>query len=110
MGLATVIGDRNVITIEPDKRSGKPYIRRMRITAYDVLEWLAAGISHIEILEDFSELTEADIWACLEFAADREHRLVVSVDVAWSYCLIKLKLYSYLEQIPSKNVKQKNIY
>jgi uncharacterized protein (DUF433 family) len=48
----------------------------MRITVYDVLGWLAAGMSHAEILEDFPELTEQDIRACLEFAADREHCLV----------------------------------
>jgi uncharacterized protein (DUF433 family) len=72
----------NIITIEPDKRGGKPCIRRMRITVYDVLGWLAAGMSHTEILEDFPELTEEDIRACLEFAADREHRLVATVGVA----------------------------
>jgi uncharacterized protein (DUF433 family) len=70
---------RNIITIEPDKRGGKPCIRRMRISVYDVLGWLAAGMSHSEILEDFPELTEADIRASLEFAADREHRLVASL-------------------------------
>ncbi|MBC6477751.1 MAG: DUF433 domain-containing protein [Hormoscilla sp. GM7CHS1pb] len=48
----------------------------MRITVYDVLGWLAAGMSYAEILEDFPELTEQDILACLEEAADREHRLV----------------------------------
>jgi uncharacterized protein (DUF433 family) len=67
---------RNIITIEPGKRGGKPCIRRMRITVYDVLGWLAAGISHAEILDDFPELTEADIIACLEFAADRERHLI----------------------------------
>lgn len=72
----------NIITIEPDKRGGKPCIRRMRITVYDVLGWLAAGMSHDEILEDFPELTEDDIRACLEFAADREHRLTVATDAA----------------------------
>jgi uncharacterized protein (DUF433 family) len=72
----------NIITIEPDKRGGKPCIRRMRITVYDVLGWLAAGMSHAEILEDFPELTEEDIRACLEFAADREHRLAVSAGAA----------------------------
>jgi uncharacterized protein (DUF433 family) len=72
----------NIITIEPDKRGGKPYIRRMRITVYDVLGWLAAGMSHSEILEDFSELTEEYIRACLEFVADREHRLAVSTGAA----------------------------
>ncbi len=62
------------ITIEPDKRGGKPCIRRMRITVYDVLSWLAAGMSTAEIIDDFPELAEADIMACLEFAADREHQ------------------------------------
>jgi uncharacterized protein (DUF433 family) len=72
----------NIITIEPDKRGGKPCIRRMRITVYDVLGWLAAGMSQEEILDDFPELTTADIIACLEFAADREHRLTVLVGAA----------------------------
>ncbi|WP_413038674.1 DUF433 domain-containing protein [Roseofilum sp. SID3] len=59
---------------EPDKRGGKPCIRRMRITVYDVLGWFAAGMSMAEIIEDFPELTETDVTACLEFAGDREHR------------------------------------
>jgi len=63
---------RNIITIEPGKGGGKPCIRPMRITVYDVLGWLAAGMSHAEILDDFPELIEEDIRACLEFAADRE--------------------------------------
>lgn len=70
---------RHIITIEPGKRGGKPCIRRMRITVYDVLGWLAAGMSHAEILEDFPELTEEDIIACLEFAADRERSLIAMV-------------------------------
>ncbi|MBW4671715.1 MAG: DUF433 domain-containing protein [Cyanomargarita calcarea GSE-NOS-MK-12-04C] len=69
----------NIITIEPDKRGGKPCIRRMRITVYDVLGWLANGMSNEEILDDFPELTQQDIKACLEFAADREHRLIAVV-------------------------------
>ncbi|OKH10759.1 DUF433 domain-containing protein [[Limnothrix rosea] IAM M-220] len=73
---------QNIITIESDKRGGKPCIRQMRITVYDVLGWLASGMSINEILDDFPELTETDIRACLEFAADREHRLVVSVTAA----------------------------
>lgn len=63
------------ITIEVGKRGGRPCIRGLRITVYDVLEQLAAGLSHQEILEDFPELEEQDIVACLAFAADREHRL-----------------------------------
>jgi uncharacterized protein (DUF433 family) len=63
---------RLIITIEPGKRSGKPCVRGMRITVGDVLGYLAAGMSHEEILDDFSELTSTDILACLAYAADRE--------------------------------------
>lgn len=59
------------ITVEPGKRGGRPCIRGMRITVYDVLEWLAAGQSWAEIIEDFPELTEEDIRAALEYAASR---------------------------------------
>ncbi|HEX2256078.1 MAG TPA: DUF433 domain-containing protein [Afifellaceae bacterium] len=65
-----------IITIEPGKRSGKPCIRGLRITVYDVLDFLAAGMSEAEILRDFPDLTAEDIRACLAFAADRERRLV----------------------------------
>ena len=58
---------RERITIEPGKRSGKPCIRGMRITVYDILSWLAAGVSHAEIIDDFPELEEADILAALGF-------------------------------------------
>jgi uncharacterized protein (DUF433 family) len=68
---------QNIITIEPGKRGGKPCIRGMRITVYDVLEYLASGMTHKEILDDFPYLTEEDILACLSFAADREKRLLV---------------------------------
>ncbi|MGC1484244.1 MAG: DUF433 domain-containing protein [Candidatus Acidiferrum sp.] len=64
-----------VITIEPGKRGGKPCIRGLRIAVYDVLEYLASGMTHAEILTDFPELTEEDIRACLAFAADREREL-----------------------------------
>lgn len=67
---------QNIITIEPGKRGGRPCIRGMRIAVADVLGWLAAGMSHAEIIDDFPELTEEDIRACLEYAADRERRLV----------------------------------
>lgn len=66
---------QNILTIEPDKRSGQPCIRGMRITVYDVLEYLASGMSEDEILEDFSELTREDIKACLAFEADREKKI-----------------------------------
>jgi uncharacterized protein (DUF433 family) len=66
-----------LITIEPGKRSGKPCIRGLRITVTDVLEYLAAGMSVEQILDDFPDLTAEDIRACLAFAADRERRLSV---------------------------------
>jgi uncharacterized protein (DUF433 family) len=65
-----------IITIEPGKRGGKPCIRGMRITVNDVLEYLASGMSEDEILSDFPDLTRDDIRACLQFAADRERRLM----------------------------------
>ena len=66
-----------IITIEPGKRSGKPCIRGMRITVYDVLGYMAAGMSQQEILADFPSLTETDILACLAFAADGERAFEV---------------------------------
>ncbi len=65
------------ITIEPGKRGGKPCIRGMRITVYDVLSYLAAGMSHAELLAEFPYLTEQDILASLSFAADRERQWTV---------------------------------
>ena len=64
---------RNIITLEPGKRSGKLCIRGMRITVYDVLSYLAGGMSVEEVLADFPYLTREDILACRAFAADREH-------------------------------------
>ncbi len=63
---------RHIITIEPGKRGGKPCIRGMRITVYEVLDYLASGMSREQILKDFSYLTAEDIQACLSYAADRE--------------------------------------
>jgi uncharacterized protein (DUF433 family) len=68
---------KNLITIEPEKRSGQPCIRGLRMTVQDVLEYLASGMSHEEVVSDFPDLTEEDIRACLAFAADRERRLRV---------------------------------
>lgn len=65
---------RNILTIEPGKRGGKPCIRGMRMTAYDVLSYLASGMSTADILEDFPELTEQDILACIAYAADKDHQ------------------------------------
>ena len=66
---------REIITIEPGKRSGQPCIRGLRMTVQDVLEYLASGMTEQEILDDFPDLTHEDILACLAFAADRERRL-----------------------------------
>lgn len=67
------------ITIEPGKRSGKPCIRGMRITVYDILSYLAAGMTKEEILNDFPELTENDVMACLAYAADAERKTKIAV-------------------------------
>ena len=66
----------SIITVEPGKRGGKPCIRGLRITVYDILEYLASGMSEAEILADFPDLNRQDIAACLAFAADRERRMV----------------------------------
>lgn len=67
---------RERITIDPDVRFGKPCVRGMRITVYDVLGYLASGMSHEEILSDFPYLEEEDIRASLAFAADLDRRLM----------------------------------
>ncbi len=69
---------QNYITLEAGKRGGRPCIRGMRISVADVLGWLAAGMSHEEILSDYPELTEEDIRACLAYAADRERRVLTA--------------------------------
>ncbi|HEY3341703.1 MAG TPA: DUF433 domain-containing protein [Anaerolineae bacterium] len=69
---------QNLITVEPGKRSGKPCIRGMRNTVYDVLSYLASGMMPQQILVDFPYLTEEDIRACFAYVADRERRLLVS--------------------------------
>jgi uncharacterized protein (DUF433 family) len=69
---------QGIITIEEGKRGGRPRVRGLRITVADVLGWLAAGMSHAQILADYPELNEDDIRACLAYAADRERRLVTA--------------------------------
>jgi uncharacterized protein (DUF433 family) len=66
---------KNIITLDPGKRSGKPCIRGMRITVYDILGWLASGMTNKEIIEDYPELNEEDIYAALSFAANRERTM-----------------------------------
>ncbi|WP_296165078.1 DUF433 domain-containing protein [uncultured Brevundimonas sp.] len=73
-----MIDYREHITVEPGKRGGQASVRGMRITVADVLGWLAEGMSHSEILDDFPELTEDDIRAVLAFAAARQRRTVIA--------------------------------
>jgi uncharacterized protein (DUF433 family) len=67
---------KNIITLEAGKRGGKPCIRGLRITVYDILEYLASGMSQQEILDDFPYLTKEDILASLSYAAEREHSML----------------------------------
>ncbi len=70
----------DIITLEPGKRGGKPCIRGLRITVYDILEYLASGMTFQEILQDFPYLTQEDILACLQYAAEREqHTLKIAI-------------------------------
>ena len=66
------------ITIDPQVRFGKPCIRGMRITVYDILGWLASGMSISEIISDYPELTDDDVKAALAYAADREHKIRIA--------------------------------
>jgi len=76
-GEGLIMNYKDIITIEPGKRGGKPCIRGMRMTVYDVLDYLASGMTHQEILDDFPYLIEEDILACLSYAADRERSMMV---------------------------------
>lgn len=67
-----------IISMDPRKRGGRPTVRGLRITVYDVLSYLATGMSHEQILDDFPYLTEEDILACLAYAADRERRTLAA--------------------------------
>ena len=69
---------RDIMTIEPNKRSGKPCVRGLRITVYEVLEYLASEMTEAEILDDFPDLTREDLKACIAYAADRERRFMTT--------------------------------
>lgn len=69
---------QDIITIEPGKRGSRPCVRGLRIAVSDVLGWLAAGMTHAEILAEHPELVEDDIRACLAYAADRERRVMTA--------------------------------
>jgi len=69
---------RNYITIEPNKRSGQPCVQGLRITVYEVLEYLASEMTEAEIVDDFPDLTGEDLKACIVYGADRERRLMIA--------------------------------
>jgi uncharacterized protein (DUF433 family) len=69
---------REIVTINPEKRFGKPCVRDTRISVFDVLGWLASGMSNTQILKDFPELTAEDISACLSYAADKERKIRIA--------------------------------
>lgn len=71
---------RDIITIEPGKRGGRPVIRGLRISVGDILGWLSAGMTVTDILSDFPELTETDVRAALAYAADRERRTLTAAE------------------------------
>ena len=70
-----MVNYQNIITRNPEVRFGKPCVRETRIAVYDILNWLANGMTTIEIIEDYPELVEEDIFACLSYAAEREHKI-----------------------------------
>jgi len=74
--------DTDIITVEGGKRGRKPCIRGMRITVYDVLSYLASGMTLDEVLDDFPYLTRDDVLACLAYAADREQRYILTTEAA----------------------------
>ena len=69
---------KKIITINPERRFGKPCIRNTRITVFDVLSWLASDMTNDQILQDFPELTREDISACLSYAAERERKMRIA--------------------------------
>lgn len=73
-----MVNYKELIRINPEKRFGRPCVRDTRISVYDVLAWLSKGMTKADIIEDFPELTEEDINACLAYAAEREHNLRVA--------------------------------
>ncbi|MGP8323479.1 MAG: DUF433 domain-containing protein [Methanosarcinaceae archaeon] len=69
---------QNIVTINSERRFGKPCVRNTRISVFDVLGWLASGMNNSQIIQDFPELTEEDISACLSYAAERERKIRIA--------------------------------
>ncbi len=80
--IISIMDYRDYITIEANKRGGKPCVRGLRITVYEVLEYLASEMTVEEILDDFPDLTGEDLKACIAYAADRERRLMLAPAIA----------------------------
>ena len=78
INIILIMNYRDYITIEPNKRGGKPCVRGLRITVYEVLKYLASEMTEAEILDDFPDLTREDLKACIAFAADRERRFMTA--------------------------------
>lgn len=78
MSIISIVNYKDYITIEPNKRDGKPCVRGLRITVYEVLEYLASEMTEAEILDDFPDLTREDLKACIAYAADRERRFMTA--------------------------------
>ena len=73
-----MIDYQKIVNINPERRFGKPCVRNTRITVYDVLGWLASGMTNAQIINDYPELTKEDISACLSYAAERERKIRVA--------------------------------
>ena len=86
---------RDIITVESDKRGGKPCVRGLRITVYEVLEYMASEMTEAEILEDFPDLTQEDLKACIAYAADRERRFMSAPLTALNCSLMKIYHLNY---------------
>jgi uncharacterized protein (DUF433 family) len=78
MSIISIVNYKDCITIEPNKRGGKPCVRGLRITVYEVLEYLASEMTEAEILDDFPDLTREDLKACIAYAADRERQFMTA--------------------------------
>ncbi len=92
---------RKIITLEPGKRGGKPCIRGLRITVYDVMDSLASGMTQQEVLGEFPDLTREDLLACFAFAADADRRIARVVDYARDRAETQAAPDATMELIPS---------
>ncbi|MVN23327.1 DUF433 domain-containing protein [Mucilaginibacter arboris] len=76
--MAQIVDYKKLIEIDPQVRFGRPVIKGTRISVYDILGWLASGLTNQQILEDFPQLNEEAIYACLSYAADKERKVKIA--------------------------------